>query len=393
MMHSRLRMNETGAQESVHRAEVERLRVLHVGADPSPQSVNGVSMAVWGAASRQAMLGHEVTLLLSEPPDGAGQRLAAQTGLNLITIPASGWSYDPERIQHLLEQAPPQVVHFHSVFILRQARLAAKLSNHGIPYVITPHGGISPIRLARGRLEKVLYSLLIERWRFHGAAAVTVVTPGEVDDVRSFVPRYRRGVRWIPNPVEESLLEAERWTGSAGPKRLVFLGRFDVYVKGIDILVEVARHLRDVSIDLYGTEDSKTMADMERLRRNLPPNVKFHAPIFGAEKIRVLTEATMYIQTARAEGFPISVAEAMYLGVPCAVAGSLTLAQLFRDHDLGLLLPPEPQEAAEHIAQALANPELLREWSQRAGAFARRHFHPQTVANRYLELYRSVLTN
>ena len=99
----------------------------------------------------------------------------------------------------------------------------------------------------------------------------------------------------------------------------------------------------------------------------------------------------MYIQTSRWEGFPISIAEAMYLGSPCAVSDTIDLAKLFADEDLGLVLPSNPKEAALSLSEVLAHPASLLRWSQRARSFAHRHFNPSAVASDYVDLYQEVL--
>ncbi len=81
----------------------------------------------------------------------------------------------------------------------------------------------------------------------------------------------------------------------------------------------------------------------------------------------------------------------MYLGVPCAIAEGLGLAELFREHGLGLTLSPDPEEAANSLREALAQPARLQEWSAQAQVFARERFHPRAVASGYLNLYGRVL--
>ena len=367
------------------------MKIWHVGAAPNPYRVDGVSRTVWLMAIEQARLGHDVSLLLDGSPTQDAHEMAAPVGLKLLDVTATTLGYSKE-IRALLDVAPPEIVHTHSVFIVRQATLSRILRSYRIPYVITPHAGLAPQVLARGRTKKTVYSILRERPRFMGAAAIALVTPAEEKAVRSFLPDYRKIVRWMPNPVDFSLLDPHRWQGLATPKkRLVFLGRFDVLVKGIDILIEIARLLSDVEVHLYGTEDPKTLDWLNRLRQNLPTNVTFHDPIFGNAKAEVLSKASLYIQPSRWEGFPVSVAECLYLGVPSSIADTLDLAQLFYQHNLGLVLSLKPERAAEQIREALADTQRMTEWSERGRDFAIKHFAPASVAQNHVRLYEQVI--
>jgi hypothetical protein len=70
-----------------------------------------------------------------------------------------------------------------------------------------------------------------------------------------------------------------------------------------------------------------------------------------------------------------------------AVAEQLDLAQIYRQHDLGLVIPLDPPTAAGRIRAALADETRMREWSLRGQEFARTHLHPRVAAERYLALY------
>jgi glycosyltransferase involved in cell wall biosynthesis len=366
------------------------MKIWHIGSSPSPKSVDGVNAVVWLVAQEQARLGHSVTLLVDAIPDYESQLWADKIGIRLKYITASMWGYDSEKLHLLLKSDTPDIVHIHSVFLPRLATLGKTLVKQCIPYIVTPHA-IHPQLLRRGCLKKQIYSWLIEKPRFLQAAAITGVTPREAEDIQAFVPNYSNPVRWIPNPINLEDLQDRTWAGKTNTKRIVYLGRFDVLHKGIDILIEIARFLpSDIEIHLYGTQDAKTKEWMEQLTRNLPPNIFFHSPVFGAEKARILANASLYIQTSRWEVFGNSIAEAMYSGVPCAIAATINLAEVFQKHNLGLVLPASPQESAKLITEVLSQPTQLQFWSRQAKEYAQQHFKPQTIAQKYLKLYEEV---
>ena len=367
------------------------MKIWHLGSSPSPKSVDGVNTTVWLVSQEQAKLGHSVTLLVDTPPDNDSLLLADKTGIKLKYIQANTWRYEPKKLQSLLSSDSPDIVHIHSVFPSKQATLGKTLVKRHIPYVITPNA-IHPRLLRRGWLKKKIYSWLIEKPRFHDAAAIIAVTPREAADIKAFVPNYSGLVRWIPNPINLADLRDRNWVGKLDVKRIVYLGRFDILHKGIDILIEIARFLpSDVEIHLYGTQDANTKDWMEQLIRNLPPNLFFHSPVFGAEKAQILSNTSLYIQTSRWEVFGISVAEAMYSGVPCAIAATLNLADLFREHNLGLILSLQPEESAKQLTEVLSQPTQLQFWSRQSKEYARQHFEPLTVAQKYLALYEEVI--
>lgn len=366
------------------------LTVWHVGAASSSNVVDGINTSLWLLASEQARMGLRVVLLLGAPPRQDVRTLAEESGLTLVHVPGNAVTFEKTALQTILAEYPPDLVHMHSVFIPKQAFLARELRRRKIPYIIKPGGGVAPEVLLRGRLKKSLYSLLLERPRFRSAAAIVSVTPGELGTVRAFIPGFSGIMRWLPNPVATHKSEIP-WNPAKNPHRLVFLGRFDVTGKGLDILVQIGRFLPEAEVHLYGSEDHRMISELRVLKESRPPNVFFHAPVYGEEKARVLAEASLYIQTSRWEAFGNSVAEAMLAGVPCAIAETMNLAEIFAQHDLGIVLSIDPKLAAQSLSQALQSPDRLRAWAASGQAFAQEHFEPQNAAQRYLELYQEVL--
>jgi len=364
------------------------MRIWHVGALPSPLEVNGTNAVIWPIAREQAVSGHQVALLLGEAPSRAAEAFAEQGGIELISIPASTWRYAPKALTSLLRPEPPDIVHMHSTYLPKQATLARCLARRGIPYVVTLHGGLN--RQSKW-LKKSVYVWLVERSRLRNSSAIAVLSDQEREAVRADVPRYKGVVRLVNNPVDLQNPKAYSWQGDMSARRLVFLGRFHVVNKGLDVLSEIARSLPSAEFHMYGDPEDKTKKQFERLLRGLPQNVHVHDPVFGAEKARVLSSSTVYIQTSRWEGFPISVAEAMYLGVPCAISETIHLAKLFAEEDLGFVLPADTKGAAMGLSEVLTHPPSLLRWSQRARTFAHKHFNARVVASNYVDLYQEVL--
>lgn len=367
------------------------MRIWHVGSAGSPDLVNGVNAMVWTLARAQAAAGCDVRMVVDQVPDEATSAYARQTGVSLLYIKRNWYQFDPAQLSDKLRNEPPDIVHLHSVFVHSLTTLANTLRAWKIPYVATLHGGLAPQVLSRRPIRKAVYSFLFERKRLAGAGAISFVGPGEKAHLQAYLPGYDKPTLLIPNPIDPESLDGRFWTPPHDRKRLVFLGRFDVYGKGIDLLVGVARHLPDVEMHIYGSEDARYLRELQELKRIATPNVTFHGPVYGSEKAKVLAEATMYVQLSRWEGFPVAVTEAFCLGVPCAINQDLAICGIFRERDLGLTVPDDAEAAARLIGEALNDPARLSTWSTNGKKFADDQLRPDKAAAEYTRLYRKAM--
>jgi glycosyltransferase involved in cell wall biosynthesis len=368
-----------------------RLRVLHVGLRPDAGRGNGVDVAAWPLLAAQVRAGAEITLLvLGGELDQGGRAEAARAGVTVV--PAAGGfrgSLSPEGAA-AVERIRPDVGHLHSVFIPAHAQIARRLRRLEIPYLLSPHGGLN---LWRGRLKKAVYGALAEKSFFTAADTIFVLTPQERETVVGWLGRRDRQPRYVelPNSIPALAAPGALW-GVPGQQRLVYLGRFDVFKKGLDRLVEIARLLPDVQVAAYGTASSAERPGFERLcRAGLPGNFAFLDPVYGEAKLSALTSATIYVQPSRDEGFGMAIVEAMRCGVPVALTEDCALAPVIARRDLGLPLPGDPVGAAAVLSAVLKDSDRLNRWSQAGREWTARDLSPERVAQTALSAYQAAV--
>lgn len=340
---------------------VGALSIWHHAVGPTAESVNGVDQTVWALGEEQARRGHQVTFLTDGSP-GQVQEAEAR-GIRLLPVHAA------------LQETPPDILHMHSVFIPVQAKLALWARRHSVPYVVSPHGGVAPQVLHRGRLKKGTYSTLIERPRFRGAAAATAVLEAEGRDIRNFIARDRPAVHVVSNamkpaPADVPLTAAED---------VIFLGRMDILNKGIDRLAEFAALMPDVTFGLYGRRAGTPLPA-------LPSNVTPHEPIHGDAKWAVLRSAAAYLQLSRWEAFGLSVFEAMLVGTPPVVSREMYVAPLVEQWGGLAVDASRPQDWTSAI-RTLIESRASRVPDDRMAKAAAEEVHPGAVADRLDAVY------
>lgn len=264
----------------------------------------------------------------------------------------------------------------HNVVAARAARRA------GTPYVVTPHGAYAPEVLRRGRRwTKRVWWTALERPLLRRAAAVHVFFAEEAVALRE--AGYDGEVVVSPNGV--SVPEAPRWDGGSGGY-VLWLGRFDVHNKGLDLLVDAVRRIepgRRPLLRLHGPDWRGGRAAVERLVHDagVSSHVVIGDPVYGDAKWDALRRARCFVYPSRWEAFGLAAAEAAALGVP--VIGTATGPFLRRMSEQGcaVAVPPDARALADAL---LSDAASLGDMGGRAEALMKSDYTWDAAARRFL---------
>lgn len=166
---------------------------------------------------------------------------------------------------------------------------------------------------------------------------------------------------------------ARRRTSSrAGPVRILCVARL-AEQKGHHVLLAAVDELRRAGVAfhlrLVGDGPLRASLEDEVRKRNLGVHVAFEGARSEAEVRALYEEADVFVLTSFAEGMPVSIMEAMAMGIACVATHVGGTPELIRGGVDGLLVPPADVAAAAHALTLLASDEGLR---ARLGAAGRR---------------------
>jgi len=121
----------------------------------------------------------------------------------------------------------------------------------------------------------------------------------------------------IPNGIEDSLFQENSDTKK---NHILFLGRLDIYQKGLDILLKAYKKLPPDSpkLVLAGTGNEKDVIQLKQNIKNLglEERIILKGKVKGGEKNKLLSSAYFLVAPSRFESFGIVIAEAFACGVP-----------------------------------------------------------------------------
>jgi glycosyltransferase involved in cell wall biosynthesis len=344
-------------------------QVVPAGAHP----YSGVPVVIVQLSLHLARRGHQVEVWLlqpwsSEEAELHGTALTA-AGVALVTAPSGR-----RRFQALAER-PIEIAHLHSVFTPPNARLARRLR---VPYVVSPHGGYAPASLARSALRKALYRRLVEGRLVRGAALRVALTDAEVGDLRTF--GAPEPITVIPNGVLSPPRQGDpaafrRELGLDATRRLLlFVGRLDVFHKGLDVLVRGLAAAPGWHAALVGSDVRGGRDQLRRLADTLGAGSRLSlvGPRHGQALHEAFAAADCFALTSRWEGLPLSLLEALAHGIPAVISPAV-------DRLVGVVAAGAGWSAAPaELGALLRRLQRLdgREWEARAVA-------ARTLADRY----------
>ena len=196
----------------------------------------------------------------------------------------------------------------------------------------------------------------------------------------------------IPNPYDVRVFHA--YLPKAERRReLVFLGRL-VSEKGLDILLECLGRLRQRHLcpQLTVIGAGPELAQMQELtkRLRLESQAQFIGAKSGAELARALHEHQILVVPSRYdEPFGVVALEGIACG--CAVVGSSGGGLPEAIGPCGITFPNEDIDALAKVLELLLTQPSERERLTKDAPTHLAQFHPHLVANRYLDLFQTVV--
>lgn len=258
--------------------------------------------------------------------------------------------------QNKTSQTTEDVAAFHGYYNMPSVKIARRLKALGIPYIITPRGGLARALRGRGVVKKFLADRLVFDAYIKGAAGIHFLT---TDEASNSIPHKRRffiagnGASAIPADLPPTL---------PASKRLFFIGRLDSYHKGLDILLEAtaltAGELRHAGfkIDLYGPDmrSDKPLLVKSITKLSIGDIVTIHDKVEGEAKHQAMLAGGVFVHVSRYEGQPQAVLEALAYGLPVLCSKGTNLCDDVRRHALGWCAGDPASDLAATIREIIA---------------------------------------
>ncbi len=365
------------------------LSIVHVYKDYWPV-VGGIENHIKDLAEAEAALGHQVTVLVTNPGGQPGRE--AINGVNVIrasrlaTVASTPLSLT---LPFLLSRLQPDITQVH--FPYPVGELSQWLLRRKRPYLITYHSDVV-------KQQQILrfYNPLLRRV-LAGAAGILAASPNYVQSSPYLRPLSHK-CTIIPFAVDyERFAGAEPLLRGDGRFTLLFMGRHRYYKGGDDLIRAVALLPTDLPVRLLVGGDGPRREEWEQLSHSLgvPEKIQFVGNLSDADLPKFYASGDLFVLPAnsRAEAFGKVLQEAMAAGLPCITTELGTgTSFVVQDGVTGRVVPPQQPEALAEVIQFLAAlPELCQKMGQAGQARARRDFSLAQMVERVQGVYTAVL--
>lgn len=365
-----------------------------------PEDVNkprgGVETATLGLVRGLVALG-KVELHLVTLEKGLSERVVEESlGATIHRLPAPGWPMFLDLLvgpgKRLLKEyilsLKPDVVHFQETYGLGA-------TDYGVPIVFTVHGFDS---LNLGTEQANMWWLRSKIWRWverYGLAkqsAIVSITPYVNDEIES---RTDSKIYDIENAIAEKYFHLEH---SEVPGRIFFAGWINPR-KNLAVLVQAVAELkkRGVKVELHAAGEASDAEYHQVVLDTIKSlGVEDEVVLLGRvgqdEIMRQLTQASIFVLPSLQENAPMAIAESMATGVPVISSNVCGMPYMLNEGKTGYLVEPNDfMTLADRIEALVTNDELRSSIAAEAKVEAKRRYHPESVANKTLALYKSLI--
>ncbi|AEM71362.1 glycosyl transferase group 1 [Allomuricauda ruestringensis DSM 13258] len=324
------------------------------------EPIGGAQMVLFNNTEAMVKSGHEVQVMVGQ--EGTLTKRLEALNVKVTCIPSLKREISPindfkcyKTICELLKQEAPDIVISHS----SKAGILCRLACHkiGVPNIFTVHGwsftpGVKGLkRYVYMAIEKVM-------GRFTDHLITVSAFDFNLASKHSIVPESRMRVIYNGSP---DFLKEERKEAKEDPITILMTARFS-YQKDHMTLFKALQSLKDapIQVDLVGHGDlHQEFVDLSK-KMKIDHLITFHGESNDIPSF--LNKSDIFVLTSRFEGLPLSICEAMSVGVPIVASDVGGVHEMVRDGYNGYLIPKEnPNHLAEKLSNLIRDKELMVE--------------------------------
>ena len=262
-------------------------------------------------------------------------------------------------------------------------RMLRSIMKSGVPYSIVPRSSLTVKAQRNHAFKKKIANLIFYNRFINKSKAIQYLTEWEKNESEKL---FKRNSYVIPNGTNIPEFPQKEYSGDG--LKIIYIGRLEIYQKGLDNLIEAINLIKDklrsarISIELYGPDRDSTVEILTPIieANSIDDIVIMRPPVFGAEKEQILKSADAFIMTSRFEGMPMGLIEALSYGLPCIATEGTYLMNEIGYYDAGWIAGSTVESIKDALLKFMAESNLIPQKSKNAYSLAN-HYSWDSLAH------------
>ena len=232
----------------------------------------------------------------------------------------------------------PDIIVIEEFYCFPFCKLINDAIKNKIPYVIIPRSELTKNAQKKKYLKKLFGNIVYFKKMAQKAAAIQFLSIQEKIDTGE---NWNRNYIIIPNGIDISSNKKEVF--SKNEIKATYIGRYELYQKGLDILIETIARIQDILrknnfiLNMYGVDQEETVKYLNKkiIEYNISDLINIKNAVFGEEKKKIILESDIFVLTSRFEGMPMGLIEALSYGIPSLVTKGTNMAEDIKCYKAG----------------------------------------------------------
>lgn len=283
----------------------------------------------------------------------------------------------------------PDIVIFHEIYKIEYIKLSKYFKKLGIPYIIVPHGSLTQEAQNAKKTKKLLGNLLLFNTYINNAVAIHCLSNKEKES-----SNFGKNKFVVPNGIR--LPDIAKTDFNDQEIRFVYIGRLDIYIKGIDLMIDAVNMCNDslrknnCKIYIYGPDNNGEYENIQRIikEKNIEDLLILNKAIQGIQKENILLDSDIFIQTSRTEGMPMGILEALSYGLPCLVTDGTNIGSYIEKYAAGWVCKTDVKSIADQLVYAINEKNSWNRKGQNGRKLILENFNWDVIAKETINGYK-----
>ncbi len=235
---------------------------------------------------------------------------------------------------------------FEGAYKTNMWRLALHCKLKKIKYIISPRSNLMKLSFKKSPIQKIL-SLIVVVPYFRNSRGIHFLSKDEYINSYSFGVRHYLASNGIDS--DNTNKPENEFKQKYNKNNVVFIGRYDIYHKGLDILINFVSKNKTIlrnnkfTFELYGPNFRGGKENIQRdiSRNGIRDLITVNDAVFGVAKLKILYKSKYFIHTSRYEGQPQAVLEAINAGCIPIVSSGCNLSEVLSLLGYGVEFSPD----------------------------------------------------